>query len=407
MSGKGNMLSIEEQVKIVTDLVKPVRTERVPLAQAAFRVIAEDVIAKENVPPFRRVPLDGYAFRSEDVKDASPEQPVTLKVLEEIPAGGVSHFEITKGTAVRIMTGAPMPDSADCMIGYEATEFTEEEVKIFRPVKAGSNIILPGEDTKKGEKLAAAGTVVDSGLAGTLAGQNIAEPCVYAVPKIGIITTGSELAEVGCELTGGMIHDSNGYTLNAAIKRLGCEPVMYGIAGDNIDVICEKIRAAVEECDAVVLTGGVSVGDFDYTPAAIEKAGAQILFQGARLKPGMACAYAEKDGKLIAALSGNPTSSIINFLVLARPALLKLAGRADWKTNYITVTLKGSFDKASRGTRLVHGRLDLSDGTVRMDLASRQGNVILSSSIGSDVLAIIPAGSGPLSPGAELKAFLI
>lgn len=400
-------MTITEQIQIVSDIVRPVDAEQVALKDAACRVIAENIIAAEDVPPFKRTPLDGYAFRSGDVKDASPDRPVVLKVLEEIPAGGVSHIPVTKGTAVRIMTGAPIPDGADCMINYEATEFTEEEVKIFRPVSAGSNIILPGEDTKKGTLLAKAGTPIDSGLAGTLAGQNAAFPLVYRIPKVGVITTGSELVEVGVPLEGGMIHDSNGYTLTAAIKRIGCEPVLYGIAGDDVDVICEKILSALTDCDAVVLTGGVSAGDFDYTEAAIAKAGARILFKGAPLKPGMACVYGEKEGKLIAALSGNPTSSIINFMVLARPALLKLAGRSDWETNYIKVTVKDGFPKASKSSRLIHGRLDLSDGTVRMELASRQGNVIISSSIGSDVIAIIPAGSGPLEPGAVLKAFRI
>lgn len=400
-------MTVTEQIKIMTDLVHPVETERVPLAEAAFRVIAEDIIAQEDVPPFRRTPLDGYAFRSEDVKEASSDHPVTLKVLEEIPAGGVSHFDITKGTAVRIMTGAPIPDGADCMINYEVTEFTDETVTLFAPVKAGSNIILPGEDTKKGTKLAKAGMLIDSGLAGTLAGQNIKEPLVYRIPKVGIITTGSELVEVGCELEGGKIHDSNAYTLNAAVKRIGCRPVLYGIAGDDIGLISERIKEALNECDAVILTGGVSVGDFDYTPAAMEKAGVTILFRGAKLKPGMACAYGKAGCKPVMALSGNPTSSVINYLVIARPALLKMAGRADWEMRYITVTLKEGYAKASRGTRLIHGKLDLSDGTVRMDLASRQGNVIISSSIGSDVLAVIPAGSGPLEAGTQLKAFII
>ena len=400
-------MTVEEQIRIVTALVQPVGKEKVPLSQAPYRVIAQDVIAKEDVPPFKRTPLDGYAFRSEDVKDASPQCPVTLKVLEEIPAGGVSHFDVTKGTAVRIMTGAPIPEGADCMINYEVTEFTEEEVKIFHPVKAGSNIILPGEDTKKGTLLAKAGMVIDPGLSGTLAGQNVAEPEVYRIPRIGIISTGSELVEIGLELENGKIHDSNGYTLNGVLHHIGCEPVMYGIVRDDIDSIAKKIAQAAEECDGVLLTGGVSVGDFDYTPAAMEKAGVNILFRGAKLKPGMACAYGEKDGKLIIGLSGNPTSSVINFHVIAMPAFLKLAGRSDWERKFITVTLKTGYPKPSKGSRLIHGKLDLSDGTVRMDLASRQGNVIISSSIGSDVLAIIPAGSGPLEPGTQLKAFLI
>ena len=400
-------MTIDEQKRILIDSVKVIGTERISLKDAAGRVTAEDVIAEGDVPPFDRSPYDGYALRSEDVKNASREHPAVLKVLEEIPAGGISHFPVTGGTAVRIMTGAPIPEGSDCIIMYERTEFTETQVKVFDRVDPGENIVKKGEDVHKGTVLAKAGTVIDAGLMATLAGQNDACPKVYKVPKIGIITTGSELTDVGEELDGGMIYDSNRYTLIGTIKKNGCEPVIYGIVGDEIDTIAGKIAQAADECDMVLLTGGVSAGDFDYTPAAMEKAGAKIFFRGARIKPGMACAYGELNGRLICALSGNPSSSIINFLVLAFPALRKLKGLTRYEPEEIEVTLKGGFGKASRGTRFLFGKLDLSDGTVRMELASSQGNVIISSSIGCDVVAAVPAGSGPLEPGTRLKAFLI
>ena len=400
-------MSLEDQIALMVEKAAVIGTEEVALKEAPGRVLAQEVIAASDVPPFNRTPLDGYALRSADTKEASADDPVTLKVLEEIPAGGISHFPVTEGTAVRIMTGAPIPEGADCIIMYERTEFTETEVKVFDKLSPWENVILAGEDTKKGDVLAKAGTVIDAGLAGTLAGQNIARPLVYKIPRIAIITTGSELVPVGEELPEGKIHDSNGYTLNGTLREMGCEPVMYGIVGDDIDFIAEKIKLALSECDSVVLTGGVSVGDFDYTPAAIEKAGVNLLFQGAALKPGMSCAYGELNGKIVCALSGNPTSSIVNFDIIARPALLKLAGRADYMAKFIKVTLKGGFKKKSRSMRILHGKLDLSDGTVRMDLSAEQGNVIISATIGADVMAIVPAGSGPLSPGTVLDAFLI
>ena len=405
--GQSVLLAIEEQKKILLDNVKVIGTEQISLKDAAGRVMAEDVIADADVPPFDRSPYDGYALRSEDVKNASHEQPAVLEVLEEIPAGGISHFPVTNGTAVRIMTGAPIPEGADCIIMYERTEFTETQVKVFDRVKAGENIVKKGEDVCKGTVLAKAGSVIDAGLLATLAGQNEASPRVYKVPRIGIITTGSELTDVGEKLENGMIYDSNRYTLIGTIKKNGCEPVVYGIAGDEIDTIAGKIIQAADECDMVLLTGGVSAGDFDYTPAAMEKAGAKIFFRGARIKPGMACAYGELKGRLICALSGNPSSSIVNFLVLAYPALRKLRGLSQYEPEEIEVTLKGGFGKASKGTRYLFGKLDLSDGTVRMDLASAQGNVIISSSIGCNVMAVVPAGSGPLEPGTKIKAFII
>ncbi len=399
--------ALEERISTVCKEVQIIETENVKLSDSAGRIIAQEVIATGDIPPFDRTPYDGYALRSDDVKNASKENPVVLKVLEEIPAGGISHFPVNKGTAVRIMTGAPMPKGADCVIMYEKTEFTDTEVKIFDTVKAGENVVFAGEDTKKGTVLAKKGTIIDAGLMGTMAGQNIAKPIVYKIPKIGIITTGSELVEVGEELPKGKIHDSNAYTLNGTLKRMGCIPVMYGIVKDDPDLISDKIKEAVKECDAVLLTGGVSVGDFDYTPAAIEKAGGRILFRGAPLKPGMACAYAVLDGKLICALSGNPTSSIVNFLIIARPAILKMAGNAEFETQMFKLILKGSFRKKSKGMRLLHGKLDISDGTVRMDLSSEQGNVIVSSTIGCECMAVVPAGSGPLEPGTELMGFRI
>ena len=400
-------MPLEELRQILFDIVPEPSVEEVPLYESCGRILAQNVIAEDNVPPFDRSPYDGYAFRAADVASASPEHPVTLKVLEEIPAGGISHFPVTEGTAVRIMTGAPLPEGADTITMYEVTKFTDTEVTLFSSYEKGSNIVLAGEDVKKGQLLAHPGMVIDAALCATMASQNIPNPKVYKKLKVGVISTGSELVNVGEERTPGMIYDSNKYHVSGALKKFLFEPVAYPSVKDTVDGIADMLKKALDECDAVVTTGGVSVGDFDDTPAAIEAAGGTILFRGAPLKPGMACAYAVKGGKLICALSGNPASSITNFYMLALPALRKMAGYEVYDPDPITVTLAGDFAKKSKGGRIIHGQLDLTDGTAKMVLSRDQGNVIINTLIGADVIAVVPKGSGPLPAGTQLKAYLI
>lgn len=387
--------------------VCPVDTEEVPLSRLSERILAQNVTARESIPPFDRSPYDGYAFRSEDTAQASQEAPVTLRILEEIPAGSVSHCPVTAGCAVKVLTGAPIPQGADAVIKFERTEFTAETVTIFSPCKSGSNIVRAGEDVHAGDPLAKAGTVIDAGLLGTLASQNIPAAPVYRVPKIGIISTGSELVELGSPRIPGKIYDSNRYMLCAAVSNLGLEPVLIGQAADNVPDILACIQQGLAQCDGLLLTGGVSVGDYDLTPDAMEQAGVEILFRGVDMKPGMACAYGVWQGKPVCALSGNPASAITNFHTIAAPVLRRLSGQSSCVPKEISVKLADGFRKKSPGTRFLRGILDLSDGTVRMRLPGGQGNVVLSSTIGCNVMAIVPAGSGPLPEGTELKGFLI
>ena len=401
------LISYENARDLLLKLAAPMGTEQIPLAQCSGRILAQDLVAKENVPPFDRSPYDGYAFRSADSTDASRENPVTLRILEEIPAGGVSHFPVEEGCAVKILTGAPISPGADAVVMFEKTEHTEQTVTLFEPSASGSNIIYTGEDIRAGEILAQAGTVIDPGLMGSLAAQNVPEPTVFRVPKIGILSNGSELLDVGDPYEPGKIYNSNQYMLSTALSQLGCEPVILGSAVDRTEQICAYILQGLDQCDALILTGGVSVGDYDLTPAAMEMAGVEILFRGVDVKPGMACAYGVKDGKLICGLSGNPASSLTNFYAVACPAIKKICGHRNFLPKEFSVKIAREFPKKGKVTRLLRGRLDLTDGEVRMQLASTQGNVILSSTIGCDCMAIIPAGMGPIPAGASLKAFMI
>ena len=387
--------------------VMPAGTETVSLFDCAGRVLARELRAAADVPAFDRSPYDGYAFRAADVASASRETPVTLRIIEEVPAGAVPTRSVTPRTAAKILTGAPVPEGADAVINYEATEFTKETVTLFAPVKPGGNIVRTGEDVKKGTILLRAGQVLDAGAVGALAAQGVAEPEVYRAPRVAVLSTGSELVEAGAEIGPGKIYNSNAYTLCAALKQHGFVPVYLGIAGDDAPAIEALLLQGLAGCDAVISTGGVSAGDYDLTPDAMERAGAELLFRGVALKPGMACAYGFRDGKILCGLSGNPASSLTNFYAIALPALKKLAGRADAVPQSFTVRLQSAFPKASRGTRLLRGRLDLSRGAAEMALSPDQGNVVLSSAIGNDVMAVVPAGSGPLEAGTELEAFKI
>ena len=249
--------------KMLLDAVSPVDTERVPLDKCSGRVLAKELVSAANVPPFDRSAYDGYALRAEDTAAASKAVPVLLRIVEEIPAGSVPTVVLTKGTAAKILTGAPIPSGADAVIMFEKTRFTKEAVEIFAPLKSGDNIVLAGEDVREGELLAKAGEVIDPGLAGTLAAQGVTRPAVYRVPRVAVISTGSEVLEAEEEPSAGKIRNSNRYMLDAAIRALGCEPVYLGTAGDSVEDICALIEGGLESCDALVSTGGVSVGDYD------------------------------------------------------------------------------------------------------------------------------------------------
>lgn len=400
-------VSVEEAIKTLLEKVNIIGKEIIPLEEAAGRVLAFDLKAKADIPPFDRSPLDGYAFRAQDSKGASKEKPLTLEILEEVPAGAIPTKEVTKGTAVKILTGAPIPKGADAVCAYELTEFSPVEVKIFSEFKSGENIIYAGEDVKCGDLLAVAGTVIDTGLMGVLASENISEVEVFKQAKIAIVSTGNELIEPGENLKAGKIYNSNRFSLTAALKKMGLVPVNLGNAGDDAETIAKLVKKGLETCECLITTGGVSVGDYDKTPEAFEKAGATLLIKGVAMKPGMACCYGEKDGKLLLGLSGNPASSLINLYVVCMPALLKASGRKDFERKTFEVIAGADFKKQSKAARFIRGKLLLKDGKAYIDFPKNQGNVVLSSLIESDLIALIPAASGPIEKGTILKAFRI
>ncbi|MCR5233968.1 MAG: molybdopterin molybdotransferase MoeA, partial [Lachnospiraceae bacterium] len=403
-----------EALEKLTDHAAVVGTEEILLEEMYGRVLACDVAAEENVPAFARSPYDGYAFRAEDTSDATPENGKVLKVIDNIQAGQASGCRVTEGTAVRLMTGAPLPEGADAVCKYEDTDYTSDTVTVKSRFSHGDNVIMPGEDIRKGTVLAHSGTGADAGLMGTLASLGIGRIRVFRRPVAGIISTGNEIVEIQngngfrgeAPLPFGKIWNSNRYTIEAALKSIGFDTLYLGHAGDDIKEMAGQINKGFDKCDVIISTGGVSVGDYDLVPDAMKECGYDIIVRGVRMKPGMACAYGVKDNKLYLGLSGNPASSLTNLHCVCYPALKKITGLSEFRHEMIRMKLKNDVKKGSGAVRFIRGRLVMENGEAFLDAGNEQGNIVISSSIGCNAYGIIKGIDAPNKAGDTVDGFI-
>ena len=396
---------MENTLKTVTDAVSPVIAERVPICESFGRVLAEDIASPEDVPAYSRSAFDGYAFRACDTAAATANEPAILRILEEIPAGSLPQKELSPACAVKILTGAPLPDGADAVIKHEETDFSGSEVRIFRSVSSGAGILPAGSDLKLGERALSRGCVIGAAETAVLAALGYASVPVFRRPKIGIAATGSELVEIDAPLHPGKLRDSNPYMIAAACAALGCETEILGIAADTAEDIAGLIFIGLSECDMVITSGGVSAGDYDLTPDAIEMAGGTLLFRRPSSMPGGACAYGVgTDGKLVCALSGSPGAALINFMTFAAAAVKKLSGREDYLPKTAALPL-ASAAKMRRREGLVPGTLDFSEGKLSVSLPDRRISP-LARLPGVTVLVSVPAGEGEIPAGTALTCLL-
>lgn len=407
MTDKINKIELDEALSILAGLDVSLSAETVPLFQAQGRVLARDVTAVIDVPHFDRSPYDGYAFRGEDTADASSQAPAVLRIVEELPAGTAPRVKITAGTAAKILTGAPVPEGANAIIKYELTEFDENSVKIFEPVRPGTDIARAGEDVRRGRVLARRGETVSPALAGTLAGQGIAELEVFRRPKIAVMSTGSELLDPGQPVQPAKIYNSNVYTVGAYLQAMGAECVPLGSVPDEPELIARRIDGALRDCDMVITTGGASVGDYDFAVKSAQLVGARVLFWKVAIKPGGSMVVSERGGKVIAGLSGSPGSAAVALLSVVAPYVKRLCGRSDAEPESMRLALAGDFPKKSPQRRILRGRLEVRDGTAVFVPMEGQGNGIASSLIGCDLLGEIPAGSPPLRAGEKITAYRV
>lgn len=319
------MIPVEGAIKIVDRETLVLGAEAVPLADAVGRVLAEDIIADSDMPPFDRSQMDGYAVKSSDVSGV----PVKLKIVGESAAGRGWHYKLKKGEAVRIMTGAPVPAGADAVQKIEVASEVGEQVEILESAAKGQFIIARGAEIKKGQAVIAAGERVTANTVASLAAFGYANVKLGERPRVAILATGSEIIGVGQKPGEDQIRNSNSPMLRVFTEECGAAAVTLPIATDDLDELKGQISKAVERADVLVITGGVSVGKYDLTKTALLELGADIFFDKVSLKPGKPTVFARLNNKLVFGLPGNPVSVAATFFLFVRPALLKMQGAAD------------------------------------------------------------------------------
>lgn len=392
-------LELKEALELLLSRTRKIEeVETISLWAAAGRVLSEAVIAMRNQPPFARSPLDGYAVRSADTTGASGECPADLMVLEEVAAGEVPKNVVEPGCAVRIMTGAPIPEGADCVIRQEDTDYGEDRVKIYREIKPCQNYCFEGEEYRTGEVLLKKDTVLGPVQIGVLAGLGLDRVSVYRRPRAAVITTGDELVLPGEALSPGKIYDTNLYTLVTRLISWGIEISCKEHTEDTHKAVAEKIKRAAELSDLIITTGGVSVGKKDIMHDALELLGCERLFWKIEMKPGMPTLCAVYQGKLLICLSGKPSGAAVNLELLVRPVLAKLTGRKDLELIRIPAVSEAVFFRKSKVIRYIGAYY--RDGKVYLPEAGDAG-------YDCNCLLEVPAGEKGIEKGDTVWIVLL
>lgn len=398
-------IQLEEAVSIMTEAINEIdETEEIVLEEADGMILGEDIYAPVNNPPFDRSPLDGYAVIAEDTKGAGRENPVKLKVIEEVFAGGYSNKTLNHGEAVRIMTGAKLPAGCDAVIMQEQTDEGMDIVKIYKELKKHDNYCFKGEDVTRGTLLMKKGDVLSYIHIGILSGMGYAKVKVKRRIKAALLVTGDEVGIPGKPLKEGKIYDSNMHTFYARLKQLGISIAVCEIIGDDYKIVGDKIKESIDKVDIVITTGGVSVGKKDILHEALPYIGADTLYWKVDLKPGTPAMFSMYKDKPVLSLSGNPFASLTTFELLGRPVLHKLSGDSRMMTKKITAQINSDFNKASKVRRFIRARY--SEGKVTID-TNKHSSGVLSSMIGCNAFIDIKAGTEKLSAGDKAEVILI
>lgn len=337
------MIIFEKALEIVLSHARCKGTERVPLHRASGRILAQDVFADIDMPPFHKSAVDGFAYCEADFNfNSSSGQ--TLRIIDTIPAGAISDVTITKGTCARIMTGAMVPAGAHGVVMVEDTNMAGENLIRFTLKPGSLNICYKGEDIREGEKLLDQGTRISPAHVAVMASVGIHEPPVYQQPSVAIISTGDELTEPDSKPGPGKIRNSNAYQLFAQASIITSHVGYMGIAPDEPTQLLQMISEAIEHHDVVLLTGGVSMGDFDFVPAMMKQAGLDIFFEKIAVQPGKPTIFAGKEEKFVFGLPGNPVSSFVLFELMVKPFLYKLMGHQE-SSLYVEVQMGSAWSR--------------------------------------------------------------
>ncbi len=393
------LTSLQDAQKIVLDAVHPLGLEKIGLLEVLGRVLGEDIVAARDNPPWDNSAMDGFAVRYEDIKqEHAIGKAVVLKVIEDVPAGKMATKTVGPGQAIRIMTGAPVPKGADTVLKVEDTEPTPDSVKVFKPEPRGSNIRPQGEDVKKGECIIAKGAQIRPGEAGMLAILAKSFVFVYQRPRVAILSTGDELADLDERFSEEKIINSNSWGIAAAVQEAGGVPFLLGIAKDNPAALKEKIMHGLN-ADILVLSGGVSMGDYDFTKAVFKDLGAEMHFWKLAIRPGQPLAFGKIQGKLAFGLPGNPVSSMVTFEQLVRPAMLKMSGQRSYGRPVVQAEFQEKFSKRTDRRHFLRGILTREGGVFKVRTTGDQGSGILTSMVKANCLIDIPQEIEKLAPG--------
>ena len=390
------MISLEDAQAEVLAACRPRPAGPVDVADALGLVLAETVHAAESVPPFRNTAMDGYAVHAADVAGTSAERPARLKVIGTLGAGRPPAAPVGRGEALRIMTGALFPDGADAVAIVENTRSEGDEVEVLAPAQPGVHIRAAGEDITAGQELFPAGTVLGPGHLGVLCSVGCQKVPAVAAPVVGVVSTGDELVDGGGRLQPGQIRDSNRRTLISLLRRDGFAAVDLGLAPDDEAAIERALRDGVARCDAVLTSGGVSMGDFDYVKAVLDRIGDMHWMQVA-IRPAKPFAFGRIGDTPVFGLPGNPVSSMVSYEVLARPGLRRMSGRPDpdLHRRAVPAVVEGDGWRGSRDGRTTFVRVRSrfgDDGRLRVTSSGGQGSHQLYAMASADALAVTPPG---------------
>ncbi len=398
-------MSVEFEVAV--ELIKAnsknnAESENISIDLLRGRVLKNDIHAVMNQPPFDRSPLDGYAINSEDVKGACSENPITLKVIDCIYAGGYSETEHIKGTAIRIMTGAPIPKGYDCIIRQEDTDYGENEVKIYTQINHHQNYCFAGEDVKMGSKLIEAKSKLNAMHIAVLASQGISSAEVYTIPKVLLITTGDELIEINEPLSTGKIYNSNLYLLKHRISELGFD-VTAKMWEDDGKTLAEFISTYHAQYHAIITTGGVSVGVKDIIHDVYKELKITPIFKGVEMKPGTPAMFCKYYNTPMLNLSGNPFAAFATFELLGRAMLAQISADSGTAPKRKCGIVKEVFPKHSPTRRFVRA---FSEGDEIYFTAKNHSSGAFSDTVKSNCLVDIPLGNKGLNIDDKIEFIL-
>ena len=405
------MYSVKEAESIILTQIQPRQeTEKVSLEAAFGRILAEDISSDLDFPYWDNSAMDGYAVRYEDVKDTNPENPVTLKIIAEIPAGKAPEKIIQPGETARIFTGAMLPAGSDTIIMQENTQQKGERVAILiPPEKIGLFVRQRGTFYRAGNTLLKAGIAINSPEIAVLATAQATELTVFSRPQVAIFSTGDELINPDETLQKGQIIDSNRYALTAFVASLGAIPKPLGIIKDSPELLRETIRKAINSSAIVLSTGGVSVGDYDYIEGILGELGGQILIGSVAIQPGKPLTFATfPNGCIYFGIPGNPVSALVSCWRFVQMAIKKLSGLTDYQNKFLRVVTRDTLK--SQGQREVYlwGKIEIIEGVYQFQLASGQHNSAnLINLAGTNALAIIPQGKTTIQAGETVEVMIV